>query len=221
MTILLGGEACPLGLSVQFIEAPEDEVVASFPGEFANAARSSTGRPLPQALEAMLPFQAPWTRMLTASVGPWTAVTNNFINGGDPTAPGHAVANALGARCVVATHAPRYGPGHATTQLEVFGPEGEPPLMYIRSLAAHATDGRWIWHESGTPLAFEETGRYTARRKRDRFDRAMLLRYLTALGIAVEDNAYGEATLHQGRRWPGTREVTLEEERANFALKHA
>lgn len=93
----------------------------------------------------MVPFQAPWTRMPTAQVGRWTALTNNFINGGDGTAPGPAVMHELGVRCVVAAHVPRYGPGHAQTQLEVMGPGGEPPLMYIRSLSATATDGRWEW----------------------------------------------------------------------------
>lgn len=217
MTVLFGGEACPLGLSVQFVEAPECDVVAAFPGEWAHCTSSPTGRTFPSALESMLPFQAPWTRILTASVGGWTAVTNNFRLGGDTTAPGPAVADTLGVRCVVAEHVPPYGPGHAATQLWVMGPGGEPPLMSIRTLSAHATDGRWSWEESGTPFAFEETGRHTARRKRDRLDRDLLLSYLVALGIPVDDDAYGPATLHQGRRWPDILEVSLEEERAAFS----
>jgi hypothetical protein len=154
--------------------------------------------------------------MLTAQVGTWTALANNAINGGDATAPGPAVMSQLAVRCVVATHAPRYGPGHAQTQLEVMGPGGEPPLMFIRSVSATATDGRWEWYESGAPFPFEETERYAARRKRDRFDRPMLLRYLAELGIPVDDDAYGIATLHQQRTTWASREVTLDEERANF-----
>lgn len=150
MTVLFGGDACPLGVSLQFLEAPEAEVVAALPGSLAGGRSTSTGSTFPQALSALLPFQAPWTRMLTAQVGRWTALANNGINGGDGTAPGPAVSRALGVRCVVATHAPRYGPGHAQTQLEVIGPGGEPPLMYIRSISATATDGRWEWHESGS-----------------------------------------------------------------------
>ena len=53
--------------------------------------------------------------------------------------------------------------------------------MYIRSLSATATDGRWEWYASGTPFEFEAPERYTRRRKRDRFDRELLLDYLEHL----------------------------------------
>ena len=199
MTVLLGGEACPLGLSVQYVEASEADVVAAFPGGFADPVSTPTGTPFAAALPAMLPLEAPWTRMLTAQVGDWTALVNNGPHGGDSTAPGPAVSAALGVQCVVATHAPAYGPGHAQTQLEVLGPEGEPPLRYVRTLSATATDGRWQWHESGERFPFEEAERYRARLKRNRFDRELLLTYVAALGIPVDDGAYGLATLHQAR----------------------
>ncbi|GAB3406404.1 hypothetical protein [Flindersiella endophytica] len=48
------------------------------------------------------------------------------------------------------------------------GPSGEPPLMYIRSISATATDGRWQWDASGEVLDFEAVGRYQARRISDR-----------------------------------------------------
>lgn len=216
MTVLFGGDACPLGLSVQFLEAPEREVIAALPGGLAEVQSRSTGATFPRSLEALLPFQAPWTRMLTAQAGGWTALINNGLSGGDSTAPGPAVMASLGVRCVLATHAPRSGPGHAQTQLEVLGPGGEPPLMYIRSLSASATDGRWEWFESGTPFRFEETERYQEQRIRDRFDREMLLRYLSNLGVPVEDRDYGAATLHQVQVDWGSREVTLTEAKAEF-----
>lgn len=213
MTVLLGGDPCPLGLAVQFLDTPEYRVVEALPGPLVS---TSTGAALPTALDALLPFQAPWTRMLTAQVGQWTALVNNAIGGGDTTAPGPAMVRGLGIRCVVAVHAPRYGPGHAATRLEVLGPDGEPPLMYVRSLSVTATDGRWEWHESGTPLPFERTERYSARAKWDRFDRPLLLEYLSALGIPVEDDVYGEATLHQQQVTWKSREVTLADAAADF-----
>ena len=88
--------------------------------------------------------------------------------------------------------------------------------MYIRSLSASATDGRWEWFESGTPFRFEETERYQEQRIRDRFDREMLLRYLSNLGVPVEDRGYGAATLHQVQVDWGSREVTLTEAKAEF-----
>lgn len=116
MTVLFGGEACPRGLLVQLLEAPEADVIAALPGGLADAVSTPTGRGFPQALDALLPFQAPWTRILTASLRPLrplggrTALTNNVINAGDGSAPGPAVMRELGVRCVVARHAPRYGP---------------------------------------------------------------------------------------------------------------
>ena len=94
---------------------------------------------------------------------------------------------------------------------------GEPPLMYLRALSATATDGRWEWYESGTPFAFEHRNRYGARRKRDRFDRELLLEYLECLGIpACDDAAYGAATLLRNRGAFARRTMTLEEARADF-----
>ncbi len=218
VTVLFGGDLCPQGLSVQFLEVPEAEVATELHDAFGDVISTSTGSRFPQALNTMLPFQAPWTRMLTAQIGPWTALTNNFINGGDSTAPGPAIARHLGVRCVVATHSPRFGPGHAQTQLEVMGPDGQPPLMYVRSISATAADGRWQWFESGSPFFFEETERYSARLKRDRFNRPMLLRYLSDLGIPIHDDAYGIATLHQQQVTWSSRAVTLDEERRSFGL---
>jgi hypothetical protein len=217
MTVLLGGDACPLGLNVQYLEAPLDEIVPALADIWSPTELTNTGVTLPRALDFLLPFENPWTRLLVAPAGGWTAVVNNFVNGGDSSAPCPAVSRHLGIRCVVATHAPRYGPGHAATQLEVFGPEGEDPLKYIRTLSAHATDGRWGWYESGAAFAFEETERYSARVKRHRFDREMLLRYLAALDITVEDESYGVATLLQQVVDWTPYEETLAEARAIFS----
>lgn len=128
----------------------------------------------------------------------------------------------MGVRCVAAENTPRYGPGHEGTQLWVLGPAGEPPLMYERTLSAVATDGRWEWHESGDPLAFEETNRYEARRVRQRLDRSLLMSYLAALGIpADDDDAYGPGVLiEQVVSWT-RRSVSLEEARSEVLPRSA
>lgn len=190
-------------------------MVSLLPSPFTSA---PTGAPLPTALSALLPFEAPWSRILTAQVGRWTALVNNFINGGDPTAPGPAISRQLGVRCVIAENVPRYGPGHAATQLEVMGPDGEQPLMSLRSISVSATDGRWEWHSSGAPLPFERTERYTARLKRDRLDRELLIEYLAGLGIPTDDDAFGEATVHQEQTAWERRTVTLAEAKSDFGL---
>jgi hypothetical protein len=176
-------------------------------------------RAYPDVLLDLPPFEAPWTRELLMPCGDrWTAYLNNFVNGGDPTAIGPAMARRLNARCVVAVHTPRYGPGHQSTQLLVQGPDGEPPLMYERTLNASATDGRWKWDDSGRPFDFEDVSRYTARRIRDRLDRSLLLRYLTALGIpAGDDDAYGPGVIIQQVVQWRRRTETLEDARRHLS----
>jgi hypothetical protein len=54
---------------------------------------------------------------------------------------------------------------------------------YRRSIAAANDGGRWVFETSGAPFPFEDPGRYTARRKRDRFPAQLLRTYLEAMGI--------------------------------------
>ena len=214
VTALLGGTANPLGAVVQFLEAPLDRVAQLLAPGFLT---TPTDESLPSALQRLLPLESPWSRLLLASCGEWTALVNNGLYGGDSTAPGPAASLELEVQCVIAAAVPRYGPGHEQTQMEVLGPTGEPPLMYRRTLSATATDGRWEWHESGTPYDFEDRDRYTARRKRERFDRELLLEYLGCLGIpARDDDAYGKAILLRSREVFDRRTMTLEEAQADF-----
>jgi hypothetical protein len=215
MSALLGGDANPLGAVVQYVRAPRAVVVAALGDRFVAEQMADD---LVASLPRLLPFESPWSRLLVAPCGDWTAVVNNGLYGGDNTAPTPAISRTLNAECVVASSVPRYGPGHEQTQFELFGPSGEPPLMYVRSLSASATDGRWEWHESGRPLPFEKVDRYAAKRVRARFDRDMLLAYLVALGIpANDDGAYGPAMLLQETATYERRAMTLAEARADFA----
>jgi hypothetical protein len=215
MSVLLGGDANPLGAVVQYVRAPTEVVVAALGDRFVV---EQVADDLVASLPRLLPFESPWSRLLVAPCGDWTAVVNNGLYGGDNTAPTPAISRKLDAECVVASSVSRYGPGHEQTQFELFGPGGEPPLMQVRSLSASATDGRWEWHESGRPLPFEQVDRYAAKRVRARFDRDMLLAYLDALGIpANDDGAYGAATLMQERATYDRRAMTLAEARADFA----
>lgn len=206
-----------MGSVVHFLEAPLSRVLSSLSDDWELRA---TGIALTEALPLMLPFEAPWTRLLAAECGGWTALINNFLHGGDSTAPSPALSRRLGVRCVVASCVPTYGPGHSQTQLELFGPTGQPPLLYVRSISATATDGRWTWFSSGDPLEFEQADRYSARRIRDRFDRPLLLEYLTALGIPADrDASYGTATLAQQQVDFRRREMSLREARSEFSKR--
>jgi hypothetical protein len=218
---LLGGHASPIGWTVQYLEAPRDVVVAEIVrarAEWGHVIEVASPRPFPEVLHDLLPFEAPWTRELVVSCGRWTAYLNNGVDGGDATAIGGALMKRLGIRLVVADNSPKYGPGHQATQLWVLGPDGEAPLMYRRTIAAHATDGRWTWGQSGVPFGFEHTERYGARRIRERFDRTVLVEYLEQFGISADDDTfYGDGILVQQRVTYATRTESLEQAKARIA----
>lgn len=218
MEDLLGGALGPIGWTVHFLDAPVDVVeerLLQLRHGFGDVLEVVRGVPAPDALAGLPPFEAPWSREVVLARGAWTVYLNNGLLGGDSTALGPALGRSLGVRCVVARHTPWWGPGHRSTQVEVHGPAGEPPLMLERTLSATATDGRWGWHASGEPFAFEDTGSYAARRVADRLDRPLLLRYLRHLGIPVDDGPdTGPATVVQQRTASHRRAVPLEEARS-------
>ena len=188
---LLGGSLRPLGCAVSFIDAPFTAVLAAvLDVHRGTRVDVSPSAPFPQCVWALDPMQAPWTKALVIDCDGWSAYLNNSIGGGDLTAIAPAIARRHGWQCIGAEHMPRYGPGHAATQLWIQGTSGTPPLGDVRTLAAHAEDGRWSWHESGSTQPFEQTERYTARRKRDRLDRPLLVEYLNAMGIRVDDERF-------------------------------
>jgi hypothetical protein len=212
---MLGGDHSPFGWAVQYLDAPMDVVlnaVLSAHEGWGHTVRVAAPVPYPSVLRALAPFEAPWTRELVMPCGQWTAYLNNGLNGGDPTAYGPVISERLNVRLVMAANTPRYGPGHQATQLWVSGPLGNPPLLDERTLSASATDGRWEWHASGRPFAFEDLARYQARRISDRLDRSLLLHYLDELGVpAGDETSYGSGVLiQQSVDWP-TRKVSVEE----------
>jgi hypothetical protein len=91
--------------------------------------------------------------------------------------------------------------------------------MFIRTISAHAEDGRWSWDESGAVQSFERPDAYRARRIRDRFSRSLLVEYLTALGIAVDEPAsFGRGVLVRHRVTWSTRRESIADVRLARAL---
>lgn len=193
----LGGVLAPLGLSVSFLRHPIAEVRGALLTwrklELRQVVEESGPLPFPACASLLDPLEAPWAAEVLIASRDWTVYLNNDIDGGDPTAAAPYLSKRVGCDCVVAMHAPPYGPGHASTQLWMMGPGGKPPLMYIRTIAAYAEDGHWSWRTDGQLQLFERPERYTARRVRDRFDRGLLVDYLATIGIRVDDlGFYGE-----------------------------
>jgi hypothetical protein len=190
--VLLGGEWRPAGVTVSYLRCPAERVV-----EFLTSWRRDLGQELlveptrfDSLVEALEPFESPWTHEVLFDCGEWTAYLNNDRYGGDTTAAAPHLSRALGIECFIATNAPRYGPGHAQTGLSILGPSGVPPLMMVRSVVAHTEDGRSSWRLEGPEQPFERSDRYRAPRVRDRFDRALLIEYLGAVGIRADDEAF-------------------------------
>lgn len=224
MGALLGGPRSPIGWSVGWIELPKDDVLSALLAwrrKLGQApALDQVTEPWPACLGRLDPLEAQWTTELVVAHGPdWTCYLNNDSGGGDPFPAMGYLSRNLGRRAVIAVHQPRIPVGHASTQFQLFGPDGEPPLMYLRTLAANAEDGRWSWDEYGVPQPYEKPERYTRRLIRERLDRALLVEYLAALGIpADDDTSYGPATVVRQRFRPGSRKQSLAEAQASLGL---
>jgi hypothetical protein len=191
---LLGGTLAPLGLTVSFLRARFDTVRSALltwrRDELHQTVEETGPIGFPECTKSLDPLEAPWTVEVLVDSGEWTTYLNNGIDGGDPTASAPYLATRLACDCVVSMHAPPYASGHAATQLWLIGPGGKPPLMHRRTISAYAEDGRWSWETSGEPQPWERVERYAARQVRDRFDRQLLVEYLAAIGIRVDDASF-------------------------------
>jgi hypothetical protein len=217
--VVFGGGLWPLGWSVGFVERSLGETVTRYRAWRLKARFSELGRrSIFEALQLLLPFEMPYSRRLLVSTrNDWTAIFDNSRGGGDPLPPTSYLA-AGDVQGVIATHIP---PGQywlPATKFHLLGPAGERPLHYVRTIDAGVFDsGRWEFEMWGEPQPFEETDAYEKRLVRDRFDRAMLLRYLAALGVDADDpDFYGDAVLVQQRglvlrRWRASLEQARKE----------
>jgi hypothetical protein len=86
-------------------------------------------------------------------------------------------------RAVCVEHGEHPYPGRL---LEVFGPDGAPPLAHLRSISAMNDGGRWVFEAAGEPFAFERPQAYVHRRKSARFTSALLYEYLRALDVPID-----------------------------------
>ena len=225
MAVLLGGMAWPLGWRVGFLERPYQEVVEATIawGRADRTKHRSVSGSLMGRLESLAPLQSPPKRELLMPVGKrWTVqVVNSTLGGDSESWVGH-LSGVLGCHGVIAMHIPRGQYEFPATMFEYLGPEGEPPLRHIRTVTAGIFDeGRWTFEAHGRQLEFEEPEAYERRLKRERLTREMLVRYLGALGIAVDDEAAydSEGTLFQSRALYRSVKLSLEDARAQFATK--
>jgi hypothetical protein len=158
----------------------------------------------------------------------WIAYFDNGYRGTDPAAV-HYLARRCKCRTIYIVAEPHtLKPGKAqqigrqgALIFEVYGPEKTDWLNRIREITLANDAGKWIFEESGKPFPFEETDRYKAKRKKDRFTFNLLKQYLEQLGLSpFETNFYlpssnPSATLVElsGNLPPTSRDVSFEEAR--------
>ena len=219
---LFGGAAWPLGCEVGFLERPVRDVLGATKDWYRKLGRrwteTSLGpQPLLTELLALAPLQMPARReLIVGTTGNWTMHVSNSRGGGDSIGWVGHLSGMLRCHGIAARHVPQSQDPYPSTQFEYLGPEGVPPLHYIRTVSAGIYDEeRWRFLANGPVQPFEKVDRYGARRIRDRFDRSLLIEYLAALGIRADDpDFFTAATLiDQGpleQQWS----ASLEEARA-------
>lgn len=219
MKLVFGGGLWPLGWEVGFVEAPFAVVMDDLRTWQRGYGARTRERRLPREnllahLAKLTPLQVPALRQLVVETsGGWTAHISNDVFG--TSGPEAHLSSRLGCRSVTARHIPADQYPYPSTQLELFGPDGPPPLHYVRTISCGIYDsGRWSFEESGERQPFERTVSYDTKVVRERFTRDLLLRYLEALGIHADDpDFYGRAVLVEERRRVRSRSATIDEAR--------
>lgn len=136
------------------------------------------------AVEHLTPARAK-SRYAVVPVGAWAAMLNNGPLGTDVGMLPSRFTRKFGRRGIRAVTVEDADSAYPARILEVFGADGEPPLMARRTIAAANDGGKWIFETTGPPFEFEDLERYRCRRAKDRFTSGMLHEYLHALGIPI------------------------------------
>ncbi len=177
---------------------------------------------LPSQLEQLLPLTGPRVRELWVDAGDYCVFFDNFVNGSDPQTV-IELSREQKCRAFLVSASPDGELSYGQTRLDVYGPEGKPPLGYVRVISATNDGGRWVWDVSGDPLDFERVEYYERRRIRDRFPRWLLEEYCGALSIPVfGESFYGTRGLLISnmacRSLPNLRTESLSDRRAQLGL---
>lgn len=172
---------------VGYMERPAEGVAAWFLAGMSSdwKLRAGSWPSFEQALSELVP-SAPMSRYAFIPNGGWTLVLNNGPLGTDVGVLPSLAAREWGCVAVRAVCVEDDGPGFPARILSVFGPDGTPPLLSVRSIAAANDGGRWVFETSGEPLPFERMVEYDRRRKTDRFTSGLLYEYLRQLHVPID-----------------------------------
>lgn len=124
-------------------------------------------------------------RYLCVPVGQWTALLSNGPLGTDVGVLPSYAARELGCRAMRVVNVDDTA-SYPARGLEVYSPEGRPPLSIERSIVAANDGGSWVFETSGNAYPFEDESAYAKRAKASRFTTDMVYDYLRALGVPVD-----------------------------------
>jgi len=208
----------PIGWSIGLIRLPLAHVLDWVGESDTDADQIELGTaPIDAQVAQLLPMEMPYRKRLFVDVSEaWTAAFDNSRAGGDPFPIVSGIARDRLVVAILATHRDRAQTSSPATQFHLFGPTGDAPLMYVRTVDAGVFDsGRWSFRTSGQVQPFEQAARYDERLVADRFTRPMLVDYLAAVGVRPDDDeAYGDGVLCVERAsWEPGWTASLEEAR--------
>ena len=126
------------------------------------------------------------TRNAIVPVDGWSLLFRNGPKGNDVGVIPSLAARQLGCRALRAVCVRDDEDEYPARILEVFGPDGQPPLLVRRSIVAANDGGKWVFETSGEPFEFEDLERYKRRRKSERFPPELLYEYLGHLGVPFD-----------------------------------
>lgn len=179
----------PVAYDFGLVRAPLDTVLEATQAVWRQAGLEiglvEYDQPLEDFFKALEPLSStPTKEMYLSTRFGWTAFFRNAVHGSDPFVPMSKLSRALQTTamrvCVTPANAT-----YAAVIWEVYDTpaQGGNKWGYRRSIAAANDGGSWVFETSGEPFPFEDTARYAARLKRDRFTKNMLKAYLAEFGI--------------------------------------
>ena len=209
MELLFNDRLAPITTSIGFIEGECSHVVNKFiewreeNKKFDPSIRKIKSHAvvsnLEQTLRNLLPLRMiQSTRYLfIPTTGEWTAYFDNNYRGTDSSVISY-LPKLLQSRSIWIVAEPHTLRREGNTirgrqgalLIEVYGHEQREWLNLIRKIRLENNKGKWEFEVDGEPFPFEETERYEAKRKTDRFDFDMLKRYLIALGLSPFEEDY-------------------------------
>ena len=207
MKTLTNESYAPITSTVGFVRAPiaaVGEALLSWRRELhPKVTAEHISVKFPVSLRRLEPLRFGWNKEMLISAGGWTAYFNARARGSDPVTSISVVSKRLNCEALKVDATPHdhgdrkvVGGRFGAVQLEMWGPTGELPSRYVRTLSVSADGNRWRFDQSGDVQPFEEPDAYTARRIRDRLTTDMVERYCAALGIDVfRESFYGPESI--------------------------